>query len=180
MKTHGTVIKWNDERGFGFVRPENSELDIFTHISEFPKDGIRPRIGETISFEIETGLGNKSKAVRIGRAPGIAPRQQQRPNRPQPKKHTRSYLGLALATLVLLGFWLQTENKIEGNDPAGLRSQAPTAPPNLQSSNFQCDGRTLCSQMHSCAEATYFIQNCPNTQMDGNNDGEPCELQWCH
>jgi hypothetical protein len=46
-------------------------------------------------------------------------------------------------------------------------------------SNFSCDGRTHCSQMSSCAEAKYFIQHCPNTQMDGNNDGVPCEKQWC-
>ena len=46
-------------------------------------------------------------------------------------------------------------------------------------SNFSCDGRKHCSQMTSCAEATYFIQHCPNTKMDGNNDGIPCEKQWC-
>lgn len=43
-----------------------------------------------------------------------------------------------------------------------------------------CDGRTRCGQMKSCEEATYFIQNCPNTQMDGDNDGIPCESQWCN
>jgi len=46
-------------------------------------------------------------------------------------------------------------------------------------SNFTCDGREYCSQMTSCAEATYFIRHCPNTKMDGNNDGVPCERQWC-
>ena len=46
-------------------------------------------------------------------------------------------------------------------------------------SPFKCDGRTRCPQMTSCAEATYFIQHCPNTKMDGNNDGVPCERQWC-
>ena len=46
-------------------------------------------------------------------------------------------------------------------------------------SAFTCDGRTHCSQMTSCAEATYFIDHCPNTKMDGNNDGIPCEKQWC-
>lgn len=40
---------------------------------------------------------------------------------------------------------------------------------------FSCDGRTMCSQMNSRAEAEFFNQNCPNTKMDGNNDGEPCE-----
>jgi hypothetical protein len=47
------------------------------------------------------------------------------------------------------------------------------------SSNFKCDGRTHCSQMTSCDEATFFLQNCPNVEMDGNHDGEPCEKQWC-
>jgi len=50
-----------------------------------------------------------------------------------------------------------------------------TAPNNT----YKCDGRTYCSQMTSCAEATYFLQNCPGTKMDGNNDGIPCEKQWC-
>lgn len=43
----------------------------------------------------------------------------------------------------------------------------------------RCDGRTHCSQMRSCEEAKYFIQHCPNTQMDGDSDGVPCEKQWC-
>jgi hypothetical protein len=33
--------------------------------------------------------------------------------------------------------------------------------------------------MRSCEEATYFLRNCPNTQMDGDDDGTPCEGQWC-
>lgn len=44
---------------------------------------------------------------------------------------------------------------------------------------FTCDGRTRCQQMSSCAEATFFLQNCPNTEMDGDRDGVPCEQQWC-
>lgn len=46
-------------------------------------------------------------------------------------------------------------------------------------SRFKCDGRTRCSQMTSCEEATFFINNCPGTEMDGDNDGIPCEKQWC-
>ena len=45
---------------------------------------------------------------------------------------------------------------------------------------FKCDGRTYCSQMTSCQEATFFIKNCPGAKMDGNNDGVSCEKQWCH
>lgn len=40
---------------------------------------------------------------------------------------------------------------------------------------FRCDGRQHCSQMNSRAEAEFFIRNCPNTKMDGDRDGIPCE-----
>ncbi|MEY4753994.1 MAG: hypothetical protein RJA44_1669 [Pseudomonadota bacterium] len=45
---------------------------------------------------------------------------------------------------------------------------------------FSCDGRQYCSQMRSCAEAKYFLANCPGVKMDGDGDGIPCEAQWCH
>lgn len=45
---------------------------------------------------------------------------------------------------------------------------------------FACDGRTYCSQMTSCSEAKFFLAKCPNTKMDGDRDGIPCEEQWCH
>ena len=45
--------------------------------------------------------------------------------------------------------------------------------------NYRCDGRTYCSQMTSCEEATWFLRNCPGTKMDGDSDGVPCEKQWC-
>jgi endonuclease YncB( thermonuclease family) len=46
-------------------------------------------------------------------------------------------------------------------------------------SSRRCDGRTSCAQMTSCEEATWFVKNCPGVKMDGNNDGVPCEKQWC-
>jgi hypothetical protein len=40
---------------------------------------------------------------------------------------------------------------------------------------LKCDGRQHCSQMRNYKEAKYFIIHCPNTKMDGDNDGIPCE-----
>jgi len=44
---------------------------------------------------------------------------------------------------------------------------------------FHCDGRQYCSQMTSCEEAMFFLENCPDVKMDGGGDGIPCERQWC-
>ena len=43
------------------------------------------------------------------------------------------------------------------------------------SNNFRCDGRQYCSQMTSRAEAEFFVKHCPDTKMDGDHDGVPCE-----
>ncbi len=56
-------------------------------------------------------------------------------------------------------------------------SSSPTA--TTPSGSFSCDGRKHCSQMKSCAEANYFLANCPGVKMDGDKDGIPCEEQWC-
>jgi hypothetical protein len=34
--------------------------------------------------------------------------------------------------------------------------------------------------MGSYEEAKFFLDNCPNTKLDGNHDGEPCEAQFGH
>jgi len=62
-----------------------------------------------------------------------------------------------------------------GQAPPPARSPDPVTP---SGSGFACDGRTHCSQMHSCAEAQYFLAHCPGVKMDGNHDGEPCEQQF--
>ena len=63
--------------------------------------------------------------------------------------------------------------------PVSTRAVPLSATPNSAGATFRCDGRIYCSQMTSCAEATYFLSNCPGTKMDVNNDGVPCEQQWC-
>jgi hypothetical protein len=75
---------------------------------------------------------------------------------------------------------LKHQRFIEAEDQSSKSPPATSQKPeNSSGSGFKCDGRTYCSQMTSCAEATYFLKNCPGTKMDGNNDGIPCEKQWC-
>ncbi len=60
--------------------------------------------------------------------------------------------------------------------PAPASLQAPTAEVTTgNASTFKCDGRQHCSQMNSRAEAEFFVRNCPDTKMDGDRDGDPCE-----
>jgi micrococcal nuclease len=65
--------------------------------------------------------------------------------------------------------------------PVAVAAAAPKPVPaaTIAATAYRCDGRTYCSQMQSCAEATYFLKHCPGVKMDGNRDGVPCEKQWC-
>jgi endonuclease YncB( thermonuclease family) len=51
--------------------------------------------------------------------------------------------------------------------------------PAIAAAAFRCDGRTRCQQLTSCAEARYFLANCPGVKIDGDGDGLPCEDQLC-
>jgi hypothetical protein len=57
-------------------------------------------------------------------------------------------------------------------DPLPLNA---VAPPPASKPAFRCDGRQHCSQMTSREEAEYFVRHCPDTKMDGDHDGIPCE-----
>jgi cold shock CspA family protein len=178
MRMHGTLARWNDERGFGFITPAKGPPDIFVHISAFPRDGVRPRPGELISFEIEAGPEGKSRAVRIMR-PGQKAKKLPPVRQRQPTLARRAVGIVALLGMAGVGIYLYTQHARRA-----LLAETPIPLAAVKSSRqplpMACDGRTMCSQMTSCAEAKFFINNCPGTQMDGDGDGVPCESQWCN
>lgn len=65
MRTQGTLVKWNDDRGFGFARTRESGVEVFVHISEFPRSGRRPQMGDPLSFEIRTGSDGRKQGHAI-------------------------------------------------------------------------------------------------------------------
>ena len=84
---------------------------------------------------------------------------------------------ILLALLVFASWYGYSQSQRQAHVPDAVPE--PVIAESAPDPRFKCDGRTHCSQMTSCAEATYFLNNCPGTKMDGNNDGVPCEKQWC-
>ena len=74
---------------------------------------------------------------------------------------------------------LNAESKKKRESAASAPAQRAASASPTAASGFSCDGRTFCSQMKSCAEAKYFLANCPGAKMDGDKNGIPCEQQWC-
>jgi len=59
----GFLKTWKDDRGFGFIKPEDGSDDVFIHISALGGFVRRPRRGDTIYYQVEHGEDGKSKAV---------------------------------------------------------------------------------------------------------------------
>lgn len=59
----GYLKTWKDDRGFGFIKPEDGSQDVFIHISALEGSARRPVKGDTIYFDIEHDSEGKTKAV---------------------------------------------------------------------------------------------------------------------
>jgi CspA family cold shock protein len=63
----GKVKFFNNEKGFGFIMPDNGNKDVFVHVSAVQDSGL-PGLseGQAISFEIEPDKKGKGpKAVNL-------------------------------------------------------------------------------------------------------------------
>ncbi|WP_229773301.1 cold shock domain-containing protein [Vibrio parahaemolyticus] len=48
----GIIVRWVDDRGFGFINSEELDGDIFVHVSKFKKGYRRPQIGDQVEFQL--------------------------------------------------------------------------------------------------------------------------------
>ncbi len=186
----GLLKSWNDDKGFGFIKSSTLQHDTFIHISSLKHMSRKPKVGDIIYFEVATEPNGKTKAVNC-RIEGVLAqphiKASSRPVRISKTSGKNSPL-MKLITLGIIfsigfsvyktGFLNTKQTPVVTN--ANLESFMPASSSSLNKTppTFRCDGRQHCSQMTSYAEALFFIQHCPNTKMDGDKDGEPCERQF--
>jgi cold shock protein len=63
----GTVKWFNDQKGYGFIQPDNGGKDVFVHISAVERAGLRGLAeGQKISYEVEADRrSGKESAVNL-------------------------------------------------------------------------------------------------------------------
>jgi len=60
----GTVKFYNDQRGFGFIAPENGGNDVFVHATALERAGMRSLVqGQKVSFETQEDRRTGKTAV---------------------------------------------------------------------------------------------------------------------
>jgi CspA family cold shock protein len=61
----GKIKMFDDDRGFGFIKPDDGGLDVFFHVSAL-RDGDEITVGKTVAFEMGVDpKSGKSKAVSV-------------------------------------------------------------------------------------------------------------------
>ena len=69
MRTSGTVKWFNNDKGFGFITPENGAKDCFVHHSAIKAEGYRSLAdGDKVEFDVVEGQKGPAaeNVVRIG------------------------------------------------------------------------------------------------------------------
>ncbi|MCT8987609.1 transcription antiterminator/RNA stability regulator CspE [Shewanella phaeophyticola] len=55
-KTTGLVKWFNEDKGFGFITPDNGGADVFVHFRSIASEGFKTLAeGQKVSFEVEQG-----------------------------------------------------------------------------------------------------------------------------
>jgi len=177
----GRLKRWNDDKGFGFIQPTEGDRDIFVHISALKKAGHRPRVGDTLVYEVHTDNDGKRRAVNA-RIEGVGEATARSSSRRARKQNRSTWLPRVLSVVVLVAIGSTAYNEFAVRDAHNTHQEQSIPADASQADDqrrFSCSGKVYCSQMTSCDEARFYLSNCPGTMMDGDHDGIPCEDQWC-
>jgi len=83
-----------------------------------------------------------------------------------------------IVTIVALLAW-QVYTQYRAGVFDSVLPQPATATRSAPAAGMQCDHRTHCAQMTSCAEAKYFQKHCTDADLEIDSAGVPCPRRWC-
>ena len=95
MRAKGKIASWNNDKGFGFITPDDGGKRIFVHITAFSNRQKKPQINQPVSYNISTDKQARPCAVKVSRG-GEKPVQNR-----TIKKSSTATIGAALFLVIV-------------------------------------------------------------------------------
>lgn len=126
---HGKVVSWNDDRGFGFIQPEDRSAEVFFHISAVRNAARRPQQGDAVQFDTTRDKSGRLKAAWVsleGVAPGASPAPRGRAANARPRHNPLGLFKTAALLVLLFAGWLLSQGPLSHllRSPAGQDAPA--------------------------------------------------------
>jgi hypothetical protein len=148
------------------------------------------KVGDSVYFNIIIEQSGKQKA-KIARLngpdtlettmnnstimTGYRPKPGNRTYRQLPVRRLKStIITICIGAGVVLFIFSQRNSKQETLSVDNAKNMQHTD----ETPEFNCEGKVYCSEMTSYEEAFFYLRHCPETQIDGDGDGVPCENQF--
>lgn len=102
----GTVIRWVDDKGFGFIKPDDGSKELFFHISKVKTNARKPKVGDSVLFRSSLDSQKRLQAENViieGVSQGTPRKATRNMSRIEPpKKDAIDYILIAFALISLL------------------------------------------------------------------------------
>jgi cold shock CspA family protein len=66
MRDQGRLVEWFDEKGYGFIQPNDDSKDrVFLHIKDFARQGPRPILGCALEYNVLVDAQGRYRAQQV-------------------------------------------------------------------------------------------------------------------
>ncbi|MEO1742655.1 MAG: cold shock domain-containing protein [Cyanobacteria bacterium J06629_9] len=151
----GKLTRWKDDRGFGFIKPDDGGKDVFLHITAVKNASRRPVVGDVVLYQQASDTDGKVRAVDASiqgaSTRNIDSRPSVRKNVNRTKRnHQRQIFSISVGVETVLG--------IAGLLIAFLFTQfRPSRSPSLIQSAIQPDGNIKGNISFSSGKKVYHL-----------------------
>ncbi|TXH69893.1 MAG: DUF1294 domain-containing protein [Lysobacteraceae bacterium] len=105
MRYQGRITDWNDEKGYGFVKPHGGGESTFVHIKAFSRPPRRPADGDVITYSITSDAQGRLRAEDVRFAISLSREDDRAKRAASPLQAIATVFALFFVVGLLIAAW---------------------------------------------------------------------------